>query len=126
MANLLYEQLSHRIVGCAFHVHSSLGPGLLESAYEGALEIELALAGLKVERQKVYPLQYRGHYISSYFADMVVEDKIVLELKAVDMLTGLMKAQVINYLKLSGLKVGYLMNFSTQRLDWRRYVYLHE
>ena len=126
MSNLLYQGLSNRVLGCAFKVHSVMGPGLLESAYEGAMEVELKRNGLFVERQKTYALQYAGEYIGAYFADMVVEGKVILELKAVEMLSGNMKAQVINYLKLSGLQVGYLMNFYNERLVWRRYVVMHE
>jgi GxxExxY protein len=99
-----------------------LGPGLLESAYEGAYCVELAQAGITFERQKVYPLVYKGEYVSSYFADIVVENAVLLKLKAVAQLTEVMKAQVINYLKLSKLQVGYLINFANIQVEWKRFV----
>ena len=106
----------------AFAVHNDLGPGLLESAYEGAFCIDLTLAGIPFERQKVYPLYYKGRHIGSYIADLVIDNKIIVELKSVSKLTPVMDAQLINYLKLSTLKVGYLMNFNSVRLEWKRFV----
>ena len=99
-----------------------LGPGLVESAYEGAFCVELSQAGIPFERQKVYPLYYKGEYVSAYIADLVVDNKIIIELKSVTKLTTLMEAQLLNYLKLSHLQVGYLMNFNSLRLEWRRFV----
>jgi GxxExxY protein len=83
---------------------------------------ELKHAGIRFERQKVYPLKYKGDYITSYFADIVVDGKIILELKAVKALDNNMEAQIINYLKLSKIPVGYLMNFKNVRLEWKRFV----
>jgi GxxExxY protein len=122
MASLIHKELSDKVLGSAFRVHNALGPGLLESAYEGGLCVELKHLGLGVERQPVFPLSYRGEYIGAYIADLVVEGTIILELKAVKALSGLMEAQLINYLKLSGLPVGYLMNFRNTRVEWRRFV----
>ena len=106
----------------AFSVHNVLGPGLLESAYEGAFVVELGLAGLPFQRQKVYPLNYKGQYVGAYIADLVIDDRIIVELKSVSKLNSVMEAQLINYLKLSHLKVGYLMNFNSTRLEWKRFV----
>ena len=77
-----------------------------------------------LERQKVYPLYFKGEYIGGYIADLVVDDKIILELKSVSYLTRVMDAQIINYLKLSHMQVGYLMNFNAPRLVWKRFVNL--
>ena len=103
-------------------MHNALGPGLLESAYEGALVVELKHLRLEVDRQLDYPLAYRGEYVGAYIADLVVEGTIILELKSVKALTAAMDAQIINYLKLSGLPVGYLLNFYGTRVEWRRFV----
>jgi GxxExxY protein len=122
MANFLYKTLSFRILRIAFSVHNLLGPGLLESAYEGAFCVELTKAGIPFERQKVYPLYYKGEYIGGYIADLVVDNKIIVELKSVSRLIPVMDAQTINYLHLSKRKVGYLMNFNAPRLQWKRFV----
>jgi GxxExxY protein len=107
----------------AYTVHNILGPGLLESAYEGALCVELTRSGIPFERQRVYPLCYKGEYIGGYIADMVVDNAVILELKSVAELNKVMEAQIINYLKLSKVPVGYLINFNGLRVDWRRFVY---
>ena len=122
MASLIHRELSDRVLGAAFTVHNVLGPGLLESAYEGAICVELKHLGLSVERQPVFPLSYRGEYIGAYVADLVVEGTIILELKAVKALSAVMEAQIINYLKLSRLPVGYLLNFANTRVEWKRFV----
>ena len=122
MASLIHKELSDRVLRAAFTVHNVLGPGLLESAYEGAICVELKHLGLSVERQPVFPLSYRGEYIGAYVADLVVEGTIILELKAVKALSAVMEAQIINYLKLSRLPVGYLLNFANTRVEWKRFV----
>ena len=122
MSKLMYNELSDRVLGGVFKVHNKLGPGLLESAYEGACAIEFHHCGLQVERQVVYPLYYEGELAGAYVADMVVEGKIILELKAVKVVTPVMEAQLINYLRLSGIPVGYLLNFRNERVEWKRRV----
>lgn len=122
MSELVLADLSHRVLGCVFRVHNELGPGLLESAYEGALAIELRHAALSFERQKEFPVYYRGELAGSYFADLVVEDSVILELKAVKELTAVMEAQVINYLRISGMAVGYLVNLHGRQVVWRRFL----
>ena len=122
MASLIHKELSDIILGAAFTVHNALGPGLLESAYQGALCVELQYQGLHVEQEQVFPLEYRGQYVGAYIADIVVENTFILELKAVRCLTELMAAQLISYLKLSGLPVGYLMNFNGLKVEWKRFV----
>jgi len=98
-------------------VHKSLGPGLLESAYLECLFYELQLAGLKVEKQKPLPLIYKEVKLETgYRLDIIVENKVVLEIKAVDALNDVHKAQVITYLRLSGCKLGLLMNFNVLRV----------
>ena len=106
----------------AFTVHNILGPGLLESAYEEAFCVELSIAGIFFERQKVYPLVYKGVDIGGYIADIVVDNTVILELKSVTKLNEVMDAQLINYLKLSKLQVGYLLNFHGVKVEWKRLV----
>ena len=118
---MLYESLSHKVLGAVFTVHNLIGPGLLESAYEGALVVELEHLGIPVSRQVVYPLHYRGQVVGAYIADLVVDGKIILELKSVFKLNPNMEAQLINYLKLSKVPVGYLINFRNAKVRWRRF-----
>ncbi len=108
---LIHEELTHQIRGAAIEVHKELGPGLLESAYEECLCHELSLRRLGFQRQVPLPVTYKGIKLDcGYRLDMVVEDKIVLELKSVQETTPLHEAQLLTYLRLSGKKVGLLMN----------------
>jgi GxxExxY protein len=122
MEHVAHKELSHKVLGAAFAVHNALGPGLLESAYEGALVIELRHRGLQFERQRVYPVYYRGEMAGAYVADLVVEDTIIMQLKSVKELTAVMEAQLVNYLRLSKVPVGYLLNFQGSKVEWRRFV----
>ena len=122
MSKLIHQNLSNKVLGCAFSVHNILGPGLLESCYEGAMVIELQRAGIQVQRQHVYPLYYKGECVGGYIADLVVESTIILELKSVQALHDVMVAQLLNYLRLSRCPLGYLMNFNGTRLEYKRYV----
>lgn len=107
------NELSDQIIGAAIEVHRTLGPGLLESTYEACLAHELILLGIKSVRQKKQPIIYKGLEIDeAYRIDVIVEDKILLELKVVDSLNEVHLAQMLTYLKLSGCTLGYLMNFN--------------
>jgi GxxExxY protein len=122
---MLYQELSNRIIGCAIEVHKQLGPGLLESAYEECLSYELIQAGLNIERQKPIPVVYKEVKLEcGYRADIIVEDKIILELKAIEALTQVHEAIVLTYLKFANKKLGLLMNFNVTRLKdgLKRYV----
>jgi GxxExxY protein len=111
------NELSKIILDAAFRVHSALGPGLLESAYEACLTYELRNEGLEVLTQVPLPLVYREVRLDiGYRLDMVVEDLVIVEIKAIDSLTAIHQAQVISYLKLSGKKLGILINFNTLHL----------
>ena len=106
--------LSGRIIGCCMMVHRLLGPGLLESAYEEALVFELGRQNLKCTRQKGIPAHYRDIELNAGFrADVIVDDKVLVELKSVERLLPIHYKQVLTYLKLSGLKLGLLVNFNT-------------
>ena len=105
--------LSYEIIGAAYHVHSELGPGLLESTYEVCLEHELTKRGFTVERQKTLPIMYDGKEIDvTYRIDLLVKDSIIVELKSVSEIQQIHKAQIMTYLKLSNKKLGLLMNFN--------------
>ena len=111
------DPLTHEIIGAAIDVHRHLGPGLLESTYETCLGYELDLRGLKVETQKPIEVYYKDVIVScGYRADMIVEGKVILELKAVQELTPIHDAQLLSYLKLANCKTGLLINFNVNKL----------
>jgi GxxExxY protein len=112
-----FKDCSNEIIGAAIAVHRALGPGLLESTYEACLVYELTQRGLKVERQKELPVRYHGVQLDcGYRIDLLVEDTIIVELKAVDKLEPIHEAQLLSYLKLSGIKIGLLINFNVEFL----------
>lgn len=111
------DQMSRRIIGAAIEVHKALGPGPLESAYEVCLAYELRQRGFKVEQQEPLPVIYKDVRLDcGYRLDLVVEDSIILEIKAVEQLAPIHDAQLLSYLRLSGKKVGLLMNFHVRVL----------
>ncbi|KOH45220.1 GxxExxY protein [Sunxiuqinia dokdonensis] len=111
------NQITQQILKCAFDVHSALGPGLLESAYEECLFYELIQSGLYVQKQKALPLIYKEVKLDAdYRIDLLVENKVVVEIKSVDVFTDVHTAQVLTYLKLSGCKIGLLLNFNVASL----------
>ena len=119
---MIHQELSNKVLGALFTVHNIAGSGLAESAYEGALAIEFSRLRVPFSRQKAFAFYYKGEIAGSYVADMIVEDKIILELKSVRELNPIMEAQLINYLKITGLLIGYLVNFRNTRLEWMRMV----
>lgn len=105
--------LTDLILGSAIEVHRNLGPGLLESTYETCLEFELRRRQMKVERQKALPVVYKGNRLDcDYRLDLLIEDRVIVELKAVETVLPLHEAQLLTYLKLAGLHVGLLLNFN--------------
>ena len=117
MEDLELNGVTQKILSCAYKVHSALGPGLLESAYEECLHYELHKAGLKVKRQFNIPLYYEEVKLSVGFRlDLMVEDKVIVEIKAVESFQDIHMAQVLTYLKLTNCKVGLLLNFNVPSL----------
>ena len=111
------NKITETIIGSAIAVHKTLGPGLLESAYEACLAFELADRGLSVERQKALPVLYRDVKLDcGYRLDLLVEEKVIVELKSIDRLLPIHGAQLLSYLKLSNCKVGLLINFNVKIL----------
>jgi GxxExxY protein len=109
--------LTQAIIGAAIDVHHELGPGMLESAYDACLAYELLERGFRIERQKPMPLSYRGQVLDAgYRIDILVEDLVVVEVKTVEALCRVHSAQLLSYLKLSGCKVGLLINFNVKWL----------
>lgn len=110
------DPLTRRIIACAIEVHKRLGPGLLEKLYQEAMVIELEWNGLKVEKNVKVPVSYRGKFIGEYFIDIVVENNVILELKSVERHDPIFEAQLLSYMKLTGKRVGLLINFNAKML----------
>ena len=119
---LLHEKVTHAILGGFYDVYNQLGPGFLESVYESAMEIELREAGLMVTRQCEAPVYFKGHLIGKFVIDLVVENKVIVELKASRALAQIHEAQVINLLKATRYEVGLLLNFG-HKPEFKRLVY---
>lgn len=117
-----HEKLTEKIIGCAFDVQNNLGCGFLEKVYERALLHEFQAIGLKAEPQKAMKIVYKGKEVGNYIADIVVEDKVIVELKTVEFLSKIHKAQVLNYLKAAGFEVGLILNFARPKLEYKRVV----
>jgi GxxExxY protein len=117
---VLFRDLSYRVMAAVFEVHNELGPGFVESVYDEALAYELELCGIPFERQKTVQVSYKGRIVGSHRLDLVIDDKIVLELKAVSELTDIFKRQTLSYLKATDLKLGILINFGTPRVAYTR------
>ena len=115
------EELTKKVIGCAFKVHNSLGSGFLEKVYENALRIELSRAGLRVEQQIPIQVYYQGEVIGDFVSDLLVEKRLVVELKAIEKLTKLHEAQLVNYLTATGLDIGLLINFGKSVQIKRKY-----
>ena len=118
----MHSELTRAVIGAAMEVHSNLGPGFLESVYEAALAIELNLLNVPYERQKAIPVIYKGEKAKDFFCDFLVDGKVLVELKAIQIMTEIEEAQVLNYLKVTGLQVGLLVNFGQRSLKYKRLI----
>lgn len=114
--------ITRKIIGCAFRVSNQLGPGFLEKVYENALVLELMNTGMKYEQQVQLKVRYEGTVVGDFVADLLVEDAILVELKAVEALSKVHMAQCLNYLKATNLKLCLLMNFGTQKVQIKRII----
>ena len=113
------NELSYKIIGAAIEVHKNIGVGLLEHAYETALAYELKLLGLNVKQQVSLPLKYKGMTVeNAYKIDLIVEDKVIIEVKSVQELNSISHAQILTYLKQSNIKLGLLINFNTELIKY--------
>ena len=118
---MLYRELTRSILGCAFEVINELGHGFLEAVYENALMVALEDRDLSAESQKAIGVRFRGRPVGIYYADLIVENKVLVELKAVSNLAPEHSAQVINYLNATGIEVGLLINFGNPKLQYKRF-----
>ena len=109
-----HKRLTAKIIDCAYKVHRELGFGFLESVYQNALMIELLKSGLQAEREKKVLVSYEGQVIGDFIADIVVEEKVILELKAVKQVHPVHETQLVNYLKATNMEVGLIINFGEQ------------
>jgi GxxExxY protein len=117
---MLYQELSRQVIASFIAVHKALGPGLLEAPYHNALYYELKNRGFKVTYNAAFPVFYNGNEVGEYFADLSLEHKIIIEVKSVAALLPIHRAQLVNYLRISGLRLGFLTNFSGSRVHWQR------
>ena len=120
------KKLSELVLGCAQNVSRELGAGFLEKVYENALCVELSRAAIPFQRQQKFEIHYKSENVGNYFADIVVDDKLLIELKALSGFSREHDAQVMNYLKASGLTVGLLLNFGVSKLSIRRVVWNYD
>ena len=120
---LIYNELSYAIMQAAYEVHNQLGPGLLEKLYERALIIELLARGFKVEQQKAIVAKYKNQVIGKHVLDLIVDDCIILELKAVSTILPIHKQQALSYLKATGYELAIVINFGSPSVQSHRVVY---
>jgi GxxExxY protein len=118
----LFKEEAHQIIGCAFEVLNTLGHGLLEKPYENALVVEFELKGIPYKQQSRFPVIYKSVQVGEYIPDLIVFDKIILDTKAIESIGNNEKAQIINYLKITGLRVGLILNFKHAKLEWERII----
>ena len=125
MTELLLKEEVYSIVGAAMEVHTALGSGFLEPVYQEAMEIESTSRNLPFVSQKVLTIHYKDHILKKeYVPDLIYFDQIIVELKALDCLSGKEESQLLNYLKVTGMKVGVLINFGSHpKLEWKRLVF---
>ena len=116
------NELTYAINGAIFEVNRILGPGFLEKVYENALLMELKARGIKAAAQYPIKVRYKDQIVGEYFADLLVEDEVIIELKTVDKIEKIHEAQLLNYLKATGIKVGLLVNFKSTKADIKRMV----
>ena len=127
MTELILEDETYAVTGAAIEVHRALGPGFLEKVYQEAMQIELSARSIPFEAEKPLDINYKGQCLTQkYYADLVCYEQIIIEMKALNQLTGKEDAQILNYLKATGLKIGLLFNFGSHgRLERKRLVREH-
>ena len=121
-SDLLHADLTRAIIGAAMEVHRTLGAGFLEAVYEDALAVEFGMQGIRYEKQKPLCVFYKGHKVRDYICDFLVEEKVLVELKAIKTITATEESQLLNYLKGTGLQLGLLINFGASSLKYKRFI----
>jgi GxxExxY protein len=119
---LIHKELVYEVVGCAMKVHRELGYSFLEKVYENSMMVLLNKKSIKAKQQFPVPVHFENVIVGEYFADFMIEDKILVELKTVEKITNVHFAQVLNYLKATGIKLGLLINFGPRKLEYERIV----
>ena len=114
--------LVYTIVGCAFEVLREVGHGLHEKSYENALVVELGLRRMPFEQQRRFEVRYKGVQISEYIPDLIVDDAVIVDAKVIDRITDFERGQMLNYLKITKLRVGLIVNFRRPKLEWERII----
>lgn len=114
------NELTERVIGAIFEVSNTLGCGFVEKVYERALVAELRLRGMRVDTQVPWEVRYKGEWVGKYVADVIVDGRLVLELKCVEVLAGEHLAQCLNYLRVAGKEVGLVVNFRHPKVEWKR------
>jgi len=120
--NIIYKELCYKIIELALEVHNELGCGFLEKVYENALMVLLDREKIPARQQAPADVYFRGKVIGQYFADIMVDNKLILELKAVDAIANIHIAQVLNYLRATGIKLGVILNFGKPKFEYKRLV----
>jgi len=123
MSELLYKDLVYKTIGCAMEVHNKLGFGFLEKVYENALMLELQNSGIMAFQQYTIEVFYKNTVVGNYIADIVVDNKIIIELKSTSNINDAHVAQTLNYLKATGFELGLLINFAKDELEYKRLVF---
>lgn len=119
---LLHEQESEEVIGIALEVLNELGHGLLEKPYENAMAVELRLRGVPFEQQAIYDVMYKEVAVGTYIPDLIVRSRIIIDAKTIDRIGNHEVGQMLNYLRLTGLRVGLIINFKRAKLEWKRVV----
>ena len=119
---LLHGELVYSIVGCAIEVLRGVGHGLHEHPYENALVVEFRLRGIRYDQQRRFPVMYKGERVSEFVPDLVVEDSVIVDAKVIDRITDHERGQMLNYLRITALRVGLIVNFRRPKLEWERIV----
>lgn len=122
MKEFLYKDLTYKIIGLAMEVHNELGYGFLEKVYENALMIQLKNENIKAEKQFPLKIYFKNQVVGEYYPDIIVDDKVIIELKATEKIIDAHKAQTLNYLKGTRLKVALIINFGKEKLEYERMV----
>jgi GxxExxY protein len=119
---IIHKELSYKIVGCGMEVHSKLGPGFLEKVYENSLMVLFRRDGIEAKQQTPIKVIFEGEIVGVYCADILVDEKIILELKTVDKIVDVHRAQILHYLRATGIKLGMIFNFGSKNFEYERLV----
>ena len=117
-----HAQLTFAIIGCAMEVLNELGAGLHEKPYENALIVEFGLKGIACDQQRSFPVNYKGVIVGEYIPDMIAAGEVVVDAKVIDRITDVERGQMMNYLRITGMKVGLIVNFRRPKLEWERVI----